>query len=196
VPGAGRELAALPPAVRRRAPRPGARPGDHPGWSITGCRRERGRRGARTPRPSSRSLSWRRPGSARRPSSGAPPPGSPASCSRSSSTTSNGSKTGSNPDNRRSPRCSALPTRQGPPPRARGRLGSDRGRRLDPGTTPRERRDDKGLGGSDTSAACAGSTHADGSPARIERLAHQPRSRHSDRCGRSAPSVVSLPCPG
>lgn len=25
---------------------------------------------------------------------------------------------------------------------------------------------------------------------------HQPRSRHSARCGRSAPSVVSLPCPG
>src|SRR5271166_605018 len=25
---------------------------------------------------------------------------------------------------------------------------------------------------------------------------HQPRSRHSPRCGRSAPSVVSLPCPG
>jgi hypothetical protein len=25
---------------------------------------------------------------------------------------------------------------------------------------------------------------------------YQPRSRHSSRCGRSAPSVVSLPCPG
>ena len=25
---------------------------------------------------------------------------------------------------------------------------------------------------------------------------HQPRARHSPRCGRSAPSVVSLPCPG
>src|SRR6185437_1392825 len=25
---------------------------------------------------------------------------------------------------------------------------------------------------------------------------HQPRSRHSPRCGRSVPSVVSLPCPG
>jgi hypothetical protein len=25
---------------------------------------------------------------------------------------------------------------------------------------------------------------------------HQPRSRHSPRCGRSFPSVVSLPCPG
>ncbi len=26
--------------------------------------------------------------------------------------------------------------------------------------------------------------------------AHQPRARHSPRCGRSVPSVVSLPCPG
>jgi len=25
---------------------------------------------------------------------------------------------------------------------------------------------------------------------------HHPRSRHSSRCGRSAPSVVSSPCPG
>ena len=25
---------------------------------------------------------------------------------------------------------------------------------------------------------------------------HQPRARHSSRCGRSAPSVVSAPCPG
>jgi hypothetical protein len=31
---------------------------------------------------------------------------------------------------------------------------------------------------------------------RRRRLTYQPRSRHSSRCGRSAPSVVSPPCPG
>jgi drug/metabolite transporter (DMT)-like permease len=30
----------------------------------------------------------------------------------------------------------------------------------------------------------------------IQRWPYQPRSRHSGRCGRSVPSVVSLPCPG
>lgn len=36
-----------------------------------------------------------------------------------------------------------------------------------------------------------------GARASVRRPAnHQPRARHSSRCGRSAPSVVSAPCPG
>ena len=52
----------------------------------------------------------------------------------------------------------------------------------------------------------AGAVHGgDGAPVDDERVphkgqagprGHQPLARHSGTCGRSAPSVVSLPCPG
>ena len=72
-----------------------------------------------------------------------------------------------------------------PQPRARahGRYGRRRGaRRRAPGWATSSR-------GSTFAGACPRTN-------RPRSADHQPRSRHSSRCGRSAPSVVSLPWPG